>query len=297
LSSYLVDPATFPERSEGTAWGGDSFSFRLAGGAIRIEGLSGRQRDTLADLWSAFESGPSSSEPTTISVFRVPTDRFRKFDSRGWSYALEFDYGPTHTNISGVDLVGRIDWHQRLSGALWATSEDPGCFHGIVENFLRVLLAHAVLLDGGLLLHSAAVVEESSARLFVGHSGAGKSTVAGLALASGRKVVSDDLNVVLSRREGFTLGGSPFHGDIGAREEGSYPLGEVFRLEQGPRDAVRSMGEAEAVASLVASSPFVNHSPYLADALWSNAISLARSVPTKVLTFRREGTFWDLLDS
>lgn len=294
-SSYLVDPSTFPDRSEGEAWGDDCFSLRLAGREIRIEGLSELQHATLADLWSGFDGALRSSEPTIISLFRVPSNRFRLFDPRGWSYALEFDYGPTHTHMTGIDLMGRIDWHPRLGGALWATSEDPGRFHGMAENFLRVLVAHAVLLEGGVLLHSAAVVEERRARLFVGHSGAGKSTVAGLALASGRKVVSDDLNVVLPSADGFALTGSPFHGDVGDRHEGFYPLRGIFRLEKGGIDEVRPMGEAEAVASLVASSPFVNHSPYLHDALWSNVTRLARTVPTEVLTFRREGTFWELL--
>ncbi len=193
--------------------------------------------------------------------------------------------------------MGRIDWHDRLEGALWATTEAPGGFHGAIENFLRVVLAHAVLFEGGVLLHSAAVVEAAAARLFVGHSGAGKSTVAGLAVASGRKVMSDDLNVVLPGRGGFSLAGSPFRGDIGDRQESSFPLMGIFRLEKGDRDEVRFIGEAEAVASLVACSPFVNHSPYLEESLWSNLGALAHSVPTKVLTFRRGGKFWDLLDS
>jgi hypothetical protein len=296
--SYLVDPETFPRGREGEPWGDATFALRLAGRDIRIQGLSERQYETLVDLWSGFDANaPSAREATSVSLFRVPAARFRRFDPRGWSYALEFDYGPTHTHITGIDLMGRIDWEERLAGSLWATSEEPECFHGVMENFLRVLLAHAVLLDGGVLLHSAAVVEASGARVFVGHSGAGKSTIASLALASGRKVLSDDLNVVLPGSEGFLLAGSPFHGDVGDRRDGSYPLRGLFRLAKGRLDAVRPMGAGEAVASLVAASPFVNHSPHLAEVLWSNVSSLARSVPTGVLTFRREGTFWNLLDA
>ena len=162
---------------------------------------------------------------------------------------------------------------------------------------MRILVAYAALdLKGGL-FHSAAVVEGDSAWLFVGHSGAGKSTISRLALDSGRAVLSDDLNPVLpNARGGLDVVGSPFLGDEGARTPTRHALNAIYRLEKGAKDGVRTMGEAETLASLMASSPYLNRDPHRIETLYANLATLAGCVPQRVLTFRRDGTFWPLLE-
>ena len=86
-------------------------------------------------------------------------------------------------------------------------------------------------------------------------------------------MVSDDLNVVTS---GFALGGSSFFSEIGTRRERNYPLRGIYRLEKGTEDGVRPMGDGEAIASLIACAPFVNHSRFLAHRLWANLAATRR---------------------
>ena len=93
----------------------------------------------------------------------------------------------------------------------------------------------------------------------------------------------------------FALGGSSFFSEIGTRREGSYPLRGIYRLEKGTEDALRPMGDGEALASLIACAPFVNHSRFLTHQLWANLAALVARTPTQVLTFRKDGTFWPLL--
>lgn len=291
-ATYLVDPASFPARAEGMPWGGEAVSFSVAGMPIRIEGLSPIQRATLNSLYSE----PRSSTPKAgVSLFQVDPAAFRPIDRRGWNYSLDFDYGANHTDVVGIDWMARIDWQaDSVNAGLWVATEESGAFHGALENFLRVLAAHVLVLEGGVLLHSAAVLSSGEAHLFVGPSGAGKSTISRLAQAAGRSVVSDDLNVVTPS---FALGGSSFFSEIGSRVEGMHPLRGIYRLEKGSEDALRSMGQGETLASLIACAPFVNHSRFLAHRLWSNLSALARRVPAHVLTFRREGTFWPLIEA
>ncbi len=290
-STYLVDPASFPARLEGAPWGTECVGIEVAGIPVRLDGLSARQRETVGRLYA-----PSSVAPRVeVSMFRVEPAAFRRIDLRGWSYSLDFDYGPTHTHLVGIDWMARLEWSSSsLSAALWAATEEPGLFHGALENFLRVLTAHVLLIEGGVLLHSASIVSSGGARLFVGPSGAGKSTISHAAHAAGRSVVSDDLNVVTPD---LRLGGRAFFSEIGDRREGSYPLFGIYRLEKGHQDALRPMGEGEALASLVACAPFVNHSRFLAQLLWTNLTALAAKVPAHVLTFRREAAFWPLLEA
>ncbi len=291
-TTYLVDPASFPARAEGMPWGGDEASFVVAGIPIRVEGLSPLQRETLERLYSV--SGSPASK-VRVSLFQVDPAAFRPIDRRGWSYSLDFDYGPGHTHLVGLDWMARIEWEsETVTSGIWVSSEEAGAFHGAFENFLRVLAAHLLLFEGGVLLHSASVVSPGGAHLFVGPSGAGKSTISRAARAAGRTVVSDDLNVVTA---GFALGGSSFFSEIGARSESSFPLRGIYRLEKGREDALCPMGGGEALASLIACAPFVNHSRFLAHPLWANLAALVAKVPAHVLTFRREASFWPLLET
>lgn len=291
-ATYLVDPGAFPARTEGMPWGGEEARFGVAGIPVRIEGLSPLQRETLKPL---FTVSPASSSKVDVSLFQVDPAAFLKIDTRGWSYSLDFDYGPDRTHLVGIDWMARLEWKgDSVSAGMWVSTEESGAFLGAFENFLRVLVAHVLLLEGGVLLHSAAVVSSGGGHLFVGPSGAGKSTISHAAQSTGRSVISDDLNVVTS---GFALGGSSFFSEIGTRHEGSYPLRGIYRLEKGKEDALRPMGEGEALASLIACAPFVNHSRFLAHRLWANLAALVARTPAHVLTFRREGTFWPLLET
>jgi len=291
-TSYLADPAAFPARAEGIPWGGGDAHFGVAGIPVHIEGLSPLQREAVERVYDVTGARPSN---VNVSLFQVDPAIFRRIDPRGWNYSLDFDYGPSYTHLVGIDWMARLEWKaESVSAGLWVSMEEPGGFHGAFENFLRVLAAHVLLLEGGVLLHSAAVVSSGGAHLFVGPSGAGKSTISHAAQSTGRSVVSDDLNVVTS---GFALGGSSFFSEIGTRREGSYPLRGIYRLEKGDEDALRPMGEGETIASLIACAPFVNHSRFLAHRLWSNLSALAKRAPGHVLTFRRQGTFWPLIES
>lgn len=295
-SRYLAEGATFPTDFTGERFGDETFSFEIAGRGIRVQGLNGSQRGTLETLFPSFAAPETVETDTDFFVFRVPPSRFRRLPPWTWSYSLDFEYGPNHTHVVGMDLLGRIERAQRLSCALWTDKEEPETFHGAFENFLRVLVAHTMLHRGGALLHSAGVVEGGSAWLFLGHSGAGKSTLSRMALASGRSVVSDDLNLVVPARRSFALAGSPFLGEVGARDNVAYPLTAVYRLEKGARDHVRPLGKAETLASLVSCASFVNHSPHAGATLASNLESLVHAVPSYALTFRRDGDFWPLLE-
>jgi hypothetical protein len=290
LSTFLVEGASFPATTEGTPWGKEEATLEVAGIPIGIEGLSPLQRETLLNL-----HGVSGAEPRArVALFLAGCEAFRRIDPRGWSYALDFEYGSDRTHLVGMDWMARLEWNPGMSAGLWVVTEAPGAFEGAIENFLRVLAAHVLLLEGGALLHSASVVTSEGAHLFVGPSGAGKSTISRAARSRGRKVVSDDLNVVTSE---LSLGGSSFFSEIGCHQGGALPLRGIYRLEKGTEDAIRPVGRAEALASLIACAPFVNRSRFLAHRLWANLGALVQRVPSHVLTFRRDADFWSLLPS
>lgn len=285
---------------------------RIAGFTIRVDGLSASQGGALLEGWPELARPGSSREPhLEIRVQDIDAGAFTPevvTDGDGpVELTLDIDYHETYTEIRGRDLMGRLAWESDtgLVGTLHTYRHDPDYFRGVLENFLRVAVAHALVLKGGVLVHGAVVydVDSQHSRLFFGPSGAGKSTVSKLALAAGRRIASDDLNPVVPAADaerGFLSGGSPFIGDVGDASEPPRQLRAIYRLEQckseSESDSLRTLGPAEAVASLMACVPFVNRSAHLGERLLSNLESLTASVPSYVLSFRREGSFWPLVD-
>jgi hypothetical protein len=90
----------------------------------------------------------------------------------------------------------------------------------------------------------------------------------------------------------------PFAGELDRTsiDRRSYPLKAICRLEKGDTNELRTMGPAEAVASLMTCSPNVNHNAFRRQELFSILTSITRSVPVHVLTFTKEGGVWDVLE-
>jgi hypothetical protein len=282
---FLTDPDLFPARIAGERWGDDEIVLDLAGGPFRVTGLSPRQRESLAMRFGE----ANVTAPFEIIICRAAATDFRELDTRGWEYSLDIE---PHA-IAGMRLMSRIDL-DRARAAIWTCVDDVPEFFGVVENVLRPLVATLLLANGGLLVHSTA----AEGFLFAGQSGAGKSTIARLAVAAGRAVLSDDLNAVVPRGDGFALTPLPFTGDL-TREQLSNletPLRAIVRLEKGDHEAVRAMSRAETVSLLVRSAPYVNLDPARGALLLERAANIAARATTAILTFRRDANVWPILD-
>jgi len=284
---FLAAPELFPARYSGERWGEETFALDLPGGPYRVTGLTPEQRASLGERFR------ESREPAAIElvVFRAPESDFLAIDTRGWEYSLDI----LGTAIAGMRLMARLDGTR---AALWTPADDREHFPGIFENVLRPLVAMRLLATGGLLVHSAAVIVGDRAILFPGTSGSGKSTIARMALDAGHAVLSDDLNAVVRDGDGFRLVPLPFTGDLTRDEitDRTAPLAAIAGLEKGGVESVRAMSRAEAVSLLVRCSPYVNRDPEGAELLLDRAAELARAARHGILTFRRDGLDWPILE-
>jgi hypothetical protein len=66
-----------------------------------------------------------------------------------------------------------------------------------LNNFLRWFLPRRLLKRDILVFHSSCVIENQRAKIFLGHSGAGKSTM--VSLSNNREHLSDDMNLVIKK--------------------------------------------------------------------------------------------------
>jgi hypothetical protein len=295
--TFLRYPDLFPARQAGEIWGERELVLDLPGGPYGFSGLSAAQEEAALGRFGAFQLAQAPPAVSSL-LFRAAPESFREVDVRGWEYAMDMDSGPTSVRLAGLDLFGRMDWRPGLSGALWTSVSEGDRFPGIFENFCRVLVAYRLHELGGAVIHGAALVDGGEALLFAGRSGAGKTTVSRLGLEQGRTVLSDDLNALLPGESGgAVLAALPFTGDLGggAGPGAVYPLRGVMRLEKDVQDSLRPLRRAEAVACLMACSPFLNADLHRHGALLSTLLDLMDGVPAYALRFSLTGGMWSIL--
>jgi len=297
-AGFLVNPDLFPARRSGETWGTREILLALPGGPYRFAGLNSAQEEAVRQRFGAYCAtslkAPSSSVDSVL--FRASEADFRTFDVRGWEYGLDLDATPDALRLAGLRLVGRFDWRPVLMGALWTPDAGGQPFVGIFENFLRVLTAYRLQELGGAVLHCAGISSSAGARLFLGRSGAGKSTLSRLAQERGATVLSDDLNALMPGASGPMVEKLPFTGDYGDTRTPAppLPLAGLYRLEKAADDDLRPLSRAEAVACLLACSPYVNADAHRRDGLLANFLFLRP--PAWLLRFSLGGAFWPILD-
>lgn len=116
----------------------------------------------------------------------------------------------------------------------------------------ELLISHLLGLGKGVELHAAGLVDaQGRGHLFVGHSGAGKSTMTRLwEYRPGVVILSDD-RIILRRKEGaFRMYGTPWHGDARHASPGSAPVSAIYLLEHGDATRMTPLSATQAVARL-----------------------------------------------
>jgi hypothetical protein len=299
--NFLDQPDLFPARQSGEPWGAERVVIHFAGNDYVCDGLSETQADDLRQKFGKLCSATTdASRPTVeIRIFRVaPTDFV--VDDREWDFEFDLDYAPNAISIAGFHMMGRLDWTPRLQAALWTSEDSPFVERSIFENLLRIVVAYHMLEQGGVLLHSAALVDDRGAHVFFGPSGAGKSTISRLGFAAGRSVLSDDMNALRVEDDAVVVEKLPFAGDFGPSPdtaEGFFPVCALNRLEKGLAPAFRMLPPASAVASLLECAPYVNRNPYRYDQLVNVLADLHARLSVRVLTFVPDNRTWEHLGS
>lgn len=151
----------------------------------------------------------------------------------------------------------------------------------------EVLMIHHLAGGKGLEVHALGVVDEAGyGHLFLGHSGAGKSTSARLWQSQpGVRILSDD-RIILRRREGaIWMYGTPWHGDAGIASPGSARLSHIYVLEQAPANELVAMPRSVATAEIFARSFVPRHSPEALSWALQFIEQLAQELPCDTFRF------------
>lgn len=275
-------------------------TIELAGDVYRFHGLNKAQATALTQRYRQYLASSLKSSDQGLVVETRELAHLLSTDpsafSVGGEYTLILDRTSDQLTVTGINFQASIEWGVPVRTALAITRGTDSALINAVENFLRVVSAYRILAKKGILLHSAGIVLNERAYLFVGRSGAGKTTLTRKAHEASAGILSDDINIVLpAEGEGFQAYPVPFAGDFGQTPDllspGGYPLAALCFLEQGGTATLEPLSKAAAAARLVSASPFVNTDPYQAPYLLEVAANLVRRVPVRKLISRREDDF------
>ncbi len=119
----------------------------------------------------------------------------------------------------------------------------------------EVLAVNRLALGHGIEVHACGISDHGRGLLFLGVSGAGKSTMSRLWDAGEEVVVLSDDRIIITPRDGrFWIHGTPWHGDAGLADPGGVPLAAIFFLSHGETNTVSSLSPAQTASRLMARS-------------------------------------------
>jgi hypothetical protein len=126
----------------------------------------------------------------------------------------------------------------------------------------ELLMIHRLSRGEGVEVHAVGIADETGrGHLFLGHSGAGKSTTARLWLQRpGVTILSDDRIILRAHQGRIFMYGTPWHGDAGIASPLSAPLSAIYLLEHGQSNERMPLSPGTAAAELFARTFVTHHS-------------------------------------
>ena len=128
----------------------------------------------------------------------------------------------------------------------------PG-LEDILDYPLGEILAINFLSRGrGIIAHSLSINNGGKGILFIGNSGAGKSTMARLVMHKEKaKVLNDDRAIIRKKNGHFRIYGTPWHGDVKVCLPEDAPLEKIFFIKHAKDNTLKELNPQEVVSRLV----------------------------------------------
>jgi hypothetical protein len=233
-----------------------------------------------------------------LSSLNLSQQRYRKKpwaiyqDNGNWIY---LGISPKGTALNPWRLA--IFNHDLTHGQIYSPDESNFLRGNLMSLTLfptdQILLGPVLADRDGCFIHASGIIINDCGLLFIGHSGAGKSTIIQL-LENEGIILCDDRVIVRRWPESFRVHGTWSHGDIPIVSNASAPLRAVFMLEQ---STVNRLMPIEDRGMIVRSLPFFVIKPMVTADWWEKTLDLvgriAREVPVYRLQFDRSGRVKD----
>lgn len=278
LESRIVEP--LPPVETG---GSEGVRVCMAGLAVRVRCSHPGVRSLLRQRYAGFEHGGADLLEARVECSPGETAY------ASMNPAITIEAGAIRFNRP--DYRGMIDLGQ---GDVWLKVRSAHPVEDI-DAFLRILFGFLAFERGGLMLHAAAIHRRGRGFLFLGRSGAGKTTVCRVSKAD--RTLNDDLVILYPERDGWMIHSTPFTNPSQVRPNRlSAPAAGLYRLVQAREVRLRPLTPGEALAEVIASIPVLTQDPSRLGALLSRCEQLISDVPAYSLDFLPDDSFWQVVD-
>ena len=119
----------------------------------------------------------------------------------------------------------------------------------------EILMIQLLSLGRGMMVHGCGLEIEGEGHLFVGSSGRGKSTIAGILKEEcGAVILNDDRTIIRKIGAEYLIYGTPWHGDVSECSSRAAPLKRIYFIGHADGNSSAKLSRSEAAARLVACS-------------------------------------------
>lgn len=185
----------------------------------------------------------------------------------------------------------RIDFYRKTGEALVHKDMESAD----LEILIRIIFSILIFRSGGLLLHSAGIMRNEKAYIFMGHSGSGKTTITKY-IDAGDQILSDDLIAIKPFRSSWSAFSTPFWNptreipqNIGVNIEGIYQINKSRKVFK------EKMGKNQAIAALLTNTPVLTSEKMLLPLVIARCREIAVDCRIYELGFRKDNTFWSII--
>lgn len=166
--------------------------------------------------------------------------------------------------------------------------ENIYCF----ENFLRVFYSYHLILNDGVLLHSAGFSKDDFSFIFVGKSGSGKTTVSNILFRNDFRIMSDEVCALRSIGDEFYLYSTPFWGNFKKPEtlNISRELNLIFFPFRSESFSVKDLKKKDAIKRLLSCVFNFSKEKELSLKVFDFLVRLVRRVNHKSIYFSKDSS-------
>ena len=134
-------------------------------------------------------------------------------------------------------------------------SRQNNCFNPLNYPLDELLTINFLSRGRGMLVHACAVEYRGQGWLFLGASGAGKTTLSGLWEGEpGVTLLSDDRIIIRETGDGYRIYGTPWHGSVEIASPSSAPLSRIFFLVHDHENRLTRIQGADVASRLLVRS-------------------------------------------
>jgi len=199
---------------------------------------------------------PADLELTcSVAALDVPEGPVTASGASSWDLRRDAEGGEDIVFRGGPNY-GTDVWHLRLdpsfrTGTLTEAPLMPNrAIRADGYPLLEYVVARLLARHDGALIHASTAIVDGRAYVFVGHSRAGKSTMAAIAEAAGAQIPTDD-RTILTIRDGRPMAwGTPWHGSLIRKTPDGAPIEKFYLLQQAQIDRKEPLSQAHAVKEL-----------------------------------------------